>query len=295
MYTIFLKRERKMFVICPKCSAKYQIPAEITLKNGQKVQCSACKHIFQFEKKEQLEQNESFSDTLKVPQDAILSETETIIERQKIEIETKLPEVFHPLKPMETQKKHSWFLTLLLAILLVVLIVFFCLYRENLFFQTKKNQVQTNRISDRNLPIRFEQNMIKLSDSVVEDTQKVEPIQNEIPLFYDNDTNKDSVGLKQNNARTSPFSFSSVHFRYQITPQEKQLLIEGKIHNDTDISQIMPRVIYAKAYDQKGNVLFQKEIYFSKELILPYGEKSFYSTYVPAPDGIQWMEVSCEK
>ena len=54
MYTIFEKRERKMFVICPKCAAKYQIPAEITLKNGQKVQCSACQHVFHFEKEEVL-------------------------------------------------------------------------------------------------------------------------------------------------------------------------------------------------------------------------------------------------
>ena len=57
MYTIFLKRERKMFVICPKCAAKYQIPAEISLKEGQKVQCSACQHVFHFEKKQTIEWN----------------------------------------------------------------------------------------------------------------------------------------------------------------------------------------------------------------------------------------------
>jgi ribonucleoside-triphosphate reductase len=94
---------------------------------------------------------------------------------------------------------------------------------------------------------------------------------------------------------SSPFSFSSIQFRYQTSPEGKQLLIEGKIHNDTNVSQMLPEVVYAKAYDQHGRILFQKEIYFSKELMAPFAQKSFYSTYIPAPDGIQWMEVSCEK
>ena len=35
-----------MFIICPKCSAKYKIPEGITLENGQKLKCSACDFIF---------------------------------------------------------------------------------------------------------------------------------------------------------------------------------------------------------------------------------------------------------
>ena len=142
MYTIFEKRERKMFVICPKCAAKYQIPAEITLKNGQKVQCSACQHVFHFEKEEVLVQNESFSNLLQEPEDAILKETELIERKEKIVIETQLPEVFHPLKPIETQKTHSWLLTLLLAVLLVLLVVGFWLYRDMAFSDINQHQIK---------------------------------------------------------------------------------------------------------------------------------------------------------
>ena len=35
-----------MFIICPKCSAKYKIPEGTTLENGQKLKCSACDFIF---------------------------------------------------------------------------------------------------------------------------------------------------------------------------------------------------------------------------------------------------------
>ena len=296
MYTIFEKRERKMFVICPKCAAKYQIPAEIALKNGQKVQCSACQHVFHFEKEEVLVQNESFSNLLQEPEDAILKETELIERKEKIVIETQLPEVFHPLKPIETQKTHSWLLTLLLAVLLVVLVVGFWLYRDMAFSDINQYKIKTSRIL-------MKKDEVKSSDFDVQKEQKNAETEQanrgivEIPLFDEDTSLNERIDLKQVPAyeKVLPFSFSSVHFRYQTTPQEKQVLIEGKIHNDTDVAQIMPDVVYAKAYDQKGNILFQKEIYFSKELIEPYGEKSFYSTYIPAPDGIQWMEVTCEK
>lgn len=35
-----------MFIICPKCSAKYQIPDDVTLQDGQKLKCSACDFVF---------------------------------------------------------------------------------------------------------------------------------------------------------------------------------------------------------------------------------------------------------
>lgn len=35
-----------MLIICPKCSAKYCLPDEITLKNNQKLKCSMCQILF---------------------------------------------------------------------------------------------------------------------------------------------------------------------------------------------------------------------------------------------------------
>ncbi len=36
-----------MFIICPKCSAKYRLPDDIDLKEGQKLKCSACGLVFE--------------------------------------------------------------------------------------------------------------------------------------------------------------------------------------------------------------------------------------------------------
>ena len=289
MYTIFLKRERKMFVICPKCAAKYQIPAEIALKDGQKVQCSACQHIFHFEKKQTIEENESFFDVPQVPNDPILKETEVVIKTEKVITQTTLPEVFHPLKPMEQKKSQSWTLTLILAVILLFLIVVFWLYRDSLNSDINKSDIQTNRIYE---PKEEVQTTIKTPES---EKTSIDLSETEIPVFV-TETEKEEKNqeIPQSDV-SSPFSFSSIQFRYQTSPEGKQLLIEGKIHNDTNVSQMLPEVVYAKAYDQHGKILFQKEIYFSKELISPFSQKSFYSTYIPAPAGIQWMEVSCEK
>ncbi len=287
MYTIFLKRERKMFVICPKCAAKYQIPAEIALKEGQKVQCSACQHIFHFEKKQTIEENESVFDALQVPNDPILKETEVVIKTEKVIAQTALPEVFHPLKPMEQKKSQSWALTLILAVILLFLIVVFWLYRDSLNSDINKSDIQTYRILESEERI---QPVIEIS----EDKEMLANLKEmDIPLFVEESVQEGEI--QQVKQSDSPFSFSSIQFRYQTSPEGKQLLIEGKIHNDTNVSQILPGVVYAKAYDQHGKILFQKEIYFSKELMAPFAQKSFYSTYMPAPDGIQWMEVSCEK
>jgi predicted Zn finger-like uncharacterized protein len=289
MYTIFLKRERKMFVICPKCAAKYQIPAEIALKEGQKVQCSACQHVFHFEKKQTIEENESVFDAPQIPNDPILKETEVVIKTEKVITQTTLPEVFHPLKPMEQKKSQSWTLTLILAVVLLVLIVAFWLYRDSLNSDINKSDIQTNRIFESKEEIQ------RIDQTAESEKISTDLSETEIPVFVtESELEEKNQETKQFDV-SSPFSFSSIQFRYQTSPEGKQLLIEGKIHNDTDVSQILPGVAYAKAYNQYGNILFQKEIYFSKELMAPFAQKSFYSTYMPAPDGIQWMEVSCEK
>ena len=279
-----------MFVICPKCAAKYQIPAEIALKEGQKVQCSACQHVFHFEKKQITEQNESVFDIPKIPEDPILKETEVVIKTEKVIAQTSLPEVFHPLKPMGQKKSQSWILTLILALFLLVLVVIFWIYRGSLNSDIDNSGIQTNRILKSEERV---QPSIKISKNKEMPVDLTEP---DIPVFMEELTKETDIPspVKQSDT-SSPFSFSSIQFRYQTSQEGKQLLMEGKIHNDTNVSQMLPEVVYAKAYDQHGKVLFQKEIYFSKELMAPFSQKSFYSTYMSAPDGIQWMEVSCEK
>ena len=85
-----------MFVICPKCGAKYQIPAEITLKDGQKMQCSACEHYFVFKKDIFEEKNESYENQMPPVSNPVLPEDTTTIATEKNIGKTVLPEVFQP-------------------------------------------------------------------------------------------------------------------------------------------------------------------------------------------------------
>ena len=59
-----------MLITCPKCSARYEIPSEINLKPGKKVQCSACQCVFEFHPEEIKEHEKSI---LLPPEDAVLS------------------------------------------------------------------------------------------------------------------------------------------------------------------------------------------------------------------------------
>ena len=190
---------------------------------------------------------------------------------------------------MEQKKSQSWTLTLILVVVLLLLIVVFWLYRDSLNSDINKLDIQTNRI------LESKEEIQRRSQTPENKTISANLTETDIPVFAaESELEEKNQETKQFDV-SSPFSFSSIQFRYQTSPEGKQLLIEGKIHNDTDVSQILPGVVYAKAYDQHGKILFQKEIYFSKELMAPFAQKSFYSTYMPAPEGIQWMEVSCEK
>ena len=68
-----------MLVTCPKCSARYEVPPEISLKTGQKVQCSACEYVFELAP---VAEETAPSVNLLPPEDAVLSinaKTEEII------------------------------------------------------------------------------------------------------------------------------------------------------------------------------------------------------------------------
>lgn len=62
-----------MLIICPKCSAKYRLPDEITLKNDQKLKCSMCQILFTAEE----------SAPLDLTQDML--DNETVVDAQRAE------------------------------------------------------------------------------------------------------------------------------------------------------------------------------------------------------------------
>ena len=124
-----------MFIICPKCSAKYQIPEGITLQEGQKLKCSACDFVF-------LKGEES---PLVLEQPIIQKTTEPITEAfstplytQPDSVEqptpvttTSLPEAFQPIINPKKSRSYLWFIPIY-----IILIIALCMlgwhFRESL-------------------------------------------------------------------------------------------------------------------------------------------------------------------
>ena len=268
-----------MFVICPKCAAKYRIPPEITLKTGQRVQCSACQHIFNFQPVKEDIVNESSDIGLQVPENPVLVQTETVIQTEKVTRLNELPEVFKPLEPMPKQFSYAWLWGIVCLVLFFICLVGVWLYRDLLKVDyTPVASVQTRKVMPRikeTPPISSEK---KSFDEVVE-----------IPLFEGENLSQ-MVSVPSSSAQVDNFRFHSIRFRKEASG----ILIEGMIHNNTDEVQPMPTSIYATAFDRHGNILFTKEIFLPKEILQPYGQKAFFGSYSPAPDGVQWIEVSCK-
>ncbi len=175
-----------MFIVCPKCSAYYQLPAGISLENGQKIKCSACEHIFLKGEEAPLELTPAMAQTpvetpaatTPVP-DSPASEWNNVVPTD-ISAETEaeplpaafqtplyeqaimptarpdtLPEAFVPVAqevPPVQPKKGLWFLPVYIAF-----IIAFCwlawLYRDMLtpsfyqFMPTQKTTVQKKVVS----------------------------------------------------------------------------------------------------------------------------------------------------
>ncbi len=266
MYTIFEKRERKMFVICPKCSAKYRIPSEITLQEGQKMQCSACKHIFVYEQIK----NESFETEVEIPKDPVLPSGNVVIKEENILIKKSLPEVFKPVQPMSVSQGSKVFV----CVFIFILVLFLCMAMWFVRDILKTDYTSFN--SDNHIPrVGTVPNL--------PDSKEIE-----IPLFENGISESKTSSIE---GLDNFLHFHSVRFH----KQAESLLIEGIIQNDANFSQKLPERIYATGYNQHGKELFQKEIFLSNDIIEPYGQKAFFGTYSPAPNGVQWIEVSCKK
>ena len=145
-----------MFIICPKCSAKYRIPEGISLENGQKMKCSACGYIFMKGEEAPLLLEES---TRQAPS-ASQSEP-TVSEAFSTPLYTQptglsetvpadsLPEAFQPVEATE-KKTHIW-----VVLLYLVVIVGLCIagwtYRDLLkptlgdFLSTPAHKVTRSR------------------------------------------------------------------------------------------------------------------------------------------------------
>ena len=182
----------------------------------------------------------------------------------------EFPEVFKPLDSVSPQSPGILLWSIVCLIFLIICVFGVWVYRDML----KVNYVVPT-YTNHTLPrVNGYQNI------------KTEEVIDDIPLF-DEDMKET---LASPVSRCENFRFHSVRFRHEAA----DLLIDGIIHNNTNSYQPMPISVYAVAYDDLGKILFQKEIFLPKENIQPYGQKAFFGTYSPAPDGVQWIEVSCK-
>jgi hypothetical protein len=113
-----------MFIICPKCSAKYQIPEGITLQEGQKLKCSACDFIFLKGEESPLvlEQpiiqktteptTEAFSTPLYTHTDSVKQPTPATA--------TSLPEAFQPITNPTKSKSYLWFIPIYIILIIAL-------------------------------------------------------------------------------------------------------------------------------------------------------------------------------
>jgi len=274
------KGKKKMLITCPKCSAKYQIPSEIKLSNGKKMQCSACGHIFEFYLKQEAEPvSETF---LQPPADAVLSFDSSV---QTIKVKTTsvvpeepvLPEAFRPLETKaQTPPKTSSYRWFFLYILL-----FACLLMMGwLWHDLMMTKNQFPPFWATSVPVRVHKR--PAAKPVLTDT----PV---IPVFADEEVEPQT----ENPLPSSQLSVQSVRFRK--TPTGEAVLIEGVLKNTTTETIPVPEKIYALAYDTQGALAFEKEIYLPSGVLYPDMEQPFFGTYAPAGEEIQWIDVVLKK
>ena len=270
-----------MLITCPKCSAKYQIPSEIKLSNGKKMQCSACGHIFEFYLKPETEPvSKTF---LQPPADAVLSFDSSV---QSIKLKTTsaaseepvLPEAFRPLEtnPQTSQKTSSYRWIFLYILLFICLLMMGWLWYD---LMMTKNQFPS--FLPTSVPVRVHK--LPAEKQVLADA----PV---IPVFVDEEKVEPQT---ENPSYSSQLSVQSVRFRK--TPTGDAVLIEGVLKNTTAETIPVPEKIYALAYDTQGALAFEKEIYLPSGVLYPDMEQPFFGTYTPAGEEIQWIDVVLKK
>ena len=83
----------------------------------------------------------------------------------------------------------------------------------------------------------------------------------------------------------------SVRFEKRLDP-EPTIRIEGVLRNNSSKSMRLPAKVRAVAYSSEGTILFEKEIFLTDSILPANTELSFFGSYQPAPDGVQWVDVT---
>ena len=270
-----------MLITCPKCFSKYQIPEEVRLTVGRKVKCSYCQHVFTLSEQEL---SASVPNEPTTPSEKVLSDSQEVspveIEEHKVfedqpVFQDDVPQPFVPVTTSEVENKKTvgvWVAVLSLFLLLILLGA--GIYYRDALFDAFSPQVVLPKQSVKKVDIRPEIERISPKKSTL-------PVSKNILVPYVERTPY-IVMLPQ---------IQSVRFEKRLDPVPT-IRIEGVLKNITSEQMQLPAKVRAIAYNAEGAILFEKEIYLT-DLILPAGEeKPFFGSYQPAPDGVQWVDVT---
>ena len=171
-----------MFIICPKCSAKYKIPEGIQLESGQKLKCSACDFVFLKGEEAPLTLDNTVPQS-ESPAAGVFSEPLHSADELKTTPADSLPEAF---KPVDTPKKKKGVgLVFLYLIFVAALCALGWMYRDSL-----KPSMQTAfpslTLDETKIPPKVRQNALPVRPKKVkpvnqptiqvEDLAKAEPV-----------------------------------------------------------------------------------------------------------------------
>ena len=280
-----------MLVTCPKCSARYQVPDEVELSQGKKLQCSSCQFIFKFQEFVQNKEQEDIA--LVPPEDAVLTaqslpEKSVATEKKSSPpTESSFPEVFCPVSD-ENRNGVLLYLGLFLCCCFVALLSLVGWYYRDLLFVDTNFSWSNTEVYQRPLKKVLEKQKMALKKKVSFSAEKQK-----------NDFT-DAQSAEESFAVVSPVLEDVLviqNSRFRVTSQSDNaaILIEGVLYNSSDQDVSLPEKLYATAYGEEGKVLFKKEIYLPQGILNAHQEQAFFGTYTPAQGRVQWIDVSLKQ
>jgi len=152
-----------MFIICPKCSAKYKIPEGIQLESGQKLKCSACDFVFLKGEEAPLTLEKAApvaeSPAAAAPTGEAFSEPLHLADEMKETPADSLPEAFKPVDAPAPKSKKGLGIVFIYLIFVVALCALGWMYRDSL-----KPSLQTTfpnwGIEESKIPPKVRQNAL---------------------------------------------------------------------------------------------------------------------------------------
>ena len=271
-----------MLITCPKCSAQYQIPEEVHLVEGKKIKCSACQHVFSFVAPVTGDaEGVVSSDPVLI--DPIRSEEvgteEKVLEDGPV-FQDDVPQPFMPVEPSKPeQKKTVGIWTALLSFVIICLLGFVgWLYRDVFFENPVSFPMRSTSVS---APVRTESNLPSKSVELT----SLEP--NKEPAV---EQNADKASEEMASVVLLP-QIQSVRFERRMDPVPT-IRIGGILKNNEKQALKLPPKVRAIAYGVDGAVLFEKEIFLTDSVLPAEAERPFFGSYQPAPEGVQWVDVT---